>query len=78
MRGSYLYGSGHKPPPAIKGKFIKIKYITQLRSQFPAFVFFCNFPKYVKEPYKRFLENKLREKYNFTGVPIEIFMRAKN
>jgi len=66
------------PPPALKGKYIKIKYVTQLRSKFPAFVFFCNFPKYIKEPYKRFLENKLRAKYNFTGVPIEIFMRAKN
>lgn len=74
----YMLEIIHKtPPPAVKGKYIRIKYVTQLKSKFPAFAFFCNFPKYVKEPYKRFLENKLREKYNFTGVPIEIFMRKK-
>ena len=65
------------PPPAIKGKWIKIKFITQLPTHAPAFAFFCNLPQYVKEPYKRFLENKLREKFNFTGVPIQIFMRKK-
>ncbi|MDR0415648.1 MAG: ribosome biogenesis GTPase Der [Prevotellaceae bacterium] len=65
------------PPPALKGKYIKIKYITQLASPSPAFAFFCNLPQYVKEPYKRFLENKLREKYNFCGVPIHIFIRQK-
>ncbi|MDR3189541.1 MAG: ribosome biogenesis GTPase Der [Prevotellaceae bacterium] len=65
------------PPPAIKGKYIKIKYATQLASPSPAFAFFCNLPQYVKEPYKRFLENKLRESYNFSGVPIHIFLRQK-
>ncbi len=65
------------PPPSTKGKYIKIKYITQLPSRAPAFAFFCNLPQYVKEPYKRFLENQVRENYNFTGVPISIFMRKK-
>ncbi len=65
------------PPPAVKGKYIKIKYITQLASPSPVFAFFCNRPQYVKEPYKRFLENKLRERYHFTGVPIQIYMRKK-
>jgi len=65
------------PPPASKGKYIKIKYITQLPTVFPSFVFFCNHPQYVKEPYKRFLENKLRERFNFTGVPMEIYFRQK-
>jgi GTP-binding protein len=65
------------PPPANKGKNIKIKYITQLPTPAPAFAFFCNLPQYVREPYKRFLENKLREKYSFTGVPIYIFIRQK-
>lgn len=66
-----------KPPPAVKGKYVKIKYITQLKTNFPAFVFFCNLPQYVKEPYKRFIENKLREEFNFTGVPIQIYFRKK-
>jgi GTPase len=65
------------PPPAIKGKYLKVKYITQLKSHHPQFIFFCNLPQYFKEPYKRFLENKIREKYDFTGVPIQIFFRAK-
>ncbi|MDR1226380.1 MAG: ribosome biogenesis GTPase Der [Prevotellaceae bacterium] len=65
------------PPPAIKGKYVKIKYITQLPTPFPAFAFFCNLPQYVREPYKRYLENKLRDNYEFTGVPIQIFMRQK-
>ena len=65
------------PPPASKGKYIKIKYITQLPTVFPSFVFFCNHPQYVKEPYKRFLENKLRERFNFNGVPMEIYFRQK-
>ncbi len=65
------------PPPSVKGKFIKIKYITQLQTYFPAFVFFANLPQYVKEPYKRFLENQLRKSYDFSGVPIEIFIRKK-
>ncbi|NQX97380.1 MAG: ribosome biogenesis GTPase Der [Flavobacteriales bacterium] len=65
------------PPPALKGKWIKIKFVTQLPTHAPAFAFFCNLPQYVKEPYKRFLENKLREHFDFTGVPIQIFMRKK-
>ena len=65
------------PPPAIKGKYVKIKYITQLPTYHPQFAFFCNLPQYVKEPYKRFLENKIRENFDFTGVPITIFLRKK-
>jgi len=65
------------PPPAIKGKYVRIKYITQLKTFFPAFAFFCNLPQYIRDPYKRFLENKLREHYNFTGVPIQIYFRKK-
>lgn len=64
-------------PPALKGKYIKIKYVTQLPTPFPCFAFFCNLPQYIKEPYKRFLENKIRQNFNFSGVPIEIFMRKK-
>lgn len=66
------------PPPANKGKFVKIKYITQLKEQqIPTFVFFCNLPQWVKEPYRRYLENKIRENWSFTGTPISIFMREK-
>ncbi len=65
------------PPPSTKGKYIQIKYVTQLPNRTPCFAFFCNLPQYVKEPYKRYLENKLRENFNFTGVPIRIFMRKK-
>ncbi|NLV19101.1 MAG: ribosome biogenesis GTPase Der [Bacteroidetes bacterium] len=65
------------PPPALKGKQIKIKYITQLPSQIPTFAFFCNLPQYIKEPYKRFLENRMREHFNFTGAPLRIFFRKK-
>ena len=66
------------PPPAIKGKYIKIKYITQLpNTKVPSFVYFANLPQYVKEPYKRFLENKMREKWNLTGTPINIYIRQK-
>lgn len=65
------------PPPAIKGKYIKIKYCMQLPTPMPQFVFFANLPQYVKEPYKRFIENKLRENFHFEGVPIEIFFREK-
>jgi GTP-binding protein len=65
------------PPPSTKGKYVKIKYITQLPTKKPTFVFFCNLPQYVKESYKRFLENKIREKYCFTGVPIQLFFRKK-
>ncbi|HEY9082650.1 MAG TPA: ribosome biogenesis GTPase Der [Vicingaceae bacterium] len=65
------------PPPSIKGKWIKIKFVTQLPTYSPAFAFFCNLPQYVKDSYKRFLENKLRENFDFKGVPIQIFMRKK-
>ena len=65
------------PPPAIKGKYVKIKFVTQLPTSFPAFAFFCNLPQYIKEPYKRFIENKLREKFSFSGVPMEIYFRQK-
>jgi GTP-binding protein len=65
------------PPPALKGKYVKIKYVTQLPIYTPAFAFFCNLPQYVKDPYKRYLENRLREKFNFTGVPVRIFLRKK-
>lgn len=65
------------PPPAIKGKYIKIKYCVQLPTPSPQFVFFCNLPQYVKEPYKRFTENQLRKQFGFTGVPIEVYFRQK-
>ena len=66
------------PPPSIKGKYIKIKYCAQLpNTQIPSFVFYANLPQYVKEPYKRFLENKIRERWDFTGTPINIFLRQK-
>ena len=65
------------PPPSTKGKFIKIKYITQLPTACPSFAFFCNLPQYIGAPYKRFLENKLRSHFDFTGCPIRIFMRQK-
>lgn len=65
------------PPPAWKGKYIKVKYITQLPTRFPAFAFFCNLPQYIKDPYKRFLENQLRENFELTGCPVQIFCRQK-
>ena len=65
------------PPPAWKGKYVKVKYVTQLPTKFPAFAFFCNLPQYIKDPYKRFLENKLRENFNLTGCPIQIYCRQK-
>ena len=65
------------PPPAWKGKYVKVKYITQLPTSFPAFAFFCNLPQYIKDPYKRFLENKLRENFNLTGCPVQIYCRQK-
>ena len=66
------------PPPSIKGKYIKIKYCTQLpNTQIPSFVFFANLPQYVKEPYRRFLENKMRERWSLSGTPINIFLRQK-
>ncbi|MFA7116885.1 MAG: ribosome biogenesis GTPase Der [Bacteroidales bacterium] len=64
-------------PPALKGKYIKIKYITQLHTKFPSFAFFCNLPQYIQEPYKRYLENKLRNHFDFSGCPIKIFLRKK-
>jgi len=65
------------PPPATKGKYVKIKFCTQLPTPYPQFAFFCNLPQYVRDPYKRFLENKIRENFDFTGVPMNIFMRKK-
>lgn len=65
------------PPPVTKGKYVRIKYAMQLPTVFPSFVFFCNHPQYLKEPYKRFIENKIREHYDFTGVPMEIYFRQK-
>jgi GTP-binding protein len=67
----------NNPPPALKGKYVKIKYVTQLPIYTPAFAFFCNLPQYVKDPYKRYLENRLREHFDFTGVPVRIFFRKK-
>ena len=64
-------------PPSVKGKYIKIKYVTQLPSPTPSFAFFANLPQYIKEPYRRYLENKVREHFNFTGVPIQIYFRQK-
>jgi GTP-binding protein len=65
------------PPPAHKGKYIKIKYITKLPTRYPQFVFFANLPQYVKDPYKRFLERKLREHFDLQGAPVEIYLRKK-
>jgi len=65
------------PPPATKGKYIKIKYVTQLTGKSPMFAFFCNLPQYIKEPYKRFVENKLRENFDFEGVPVQVYFRQK-
>ncbi len=65
------------PPPMNKDKVIRIKYVTQLKTSFPAFAFFCNLPQYVKDSYKRFLENQIREKWNYSGVPMEIYFRKK-
>ncbi len=66
------------PPPAVKGKYIKVKYVTQLKGPMtPTFIFFCNLPQYIKDPYKRFLENRLREQWDFSGVPLQLFFRQK-
>lgn len=65
------------PPPSLKGKYVKIKYVTQLPTYSPTFAFFCNLPQYVKDPYKRYIENRLRENFELTGVPIKIFFRKK-
>ena len=66
-----------KPPPSTKGKYIKIKFCRQLPTKYPQFAFYCNLPQYIKDPYKRFLENQLRKNFNFLGVPIDIFLRKK-
>jgi len=65
------------PPPSVKGKYIKIKYVTQLPSPTPAFALFANLPQYIREPYKRYIENKIRENFDFTGVPIQVYFRQK-
>ncbi len=67
----------NKPPPAVKDKYIRIKYITQLPTRYPSFAFFCNLPQYIREPYARFLENKIRQNWDFTGVPIRLYFRKK-
>lgn len=67
----------HYPPPSLKGKYVKIKYITQIAGSSPMFAFFCNLPQYVKEPYYRFIENKLRENFDFSGAPIQVWFRQK-
>ncbi len=64
-------------PPSVKGKYIKIKYVTQLPSQTPAFALFANLPQYIKEPYRRYIENQIRDNFNFTGVPIQVYFRQK-
>jgi len=68
---------GRNPPPSMKGKHIQIKYITQVNARFPSFVFFCNLPQYIQRSYERFLENKLREQFDFEGVPVRIIFRKK-
>lgn len=65
------------PPPSLKGKYVKIKYVQQLPTHAPAFAFFCNLPQYIPDSYKRFLENRLREMYNFEGVPVRVYFRKK-
>jgi GTPase len=65
------------PPPALKGKYVKIKFITQLPTPFPAFAFFCNLPQYIPDSYARFVENQLRKRWDFTGVPVQIYFRKK-
>ncbi|SFN69927.1 ribosome biogenesis GTPase Der [Salegentibacter flavus] len=67
----------HTPPPAYKGKYVKIKFCTQLPTPQPQFAFFCNLPQYVRDPYKRFVENKLRENFDFNGVPVAVYFRKK-
>jgi GTP-binding protein len=64
-------------PPALKGKYIQIKYAHQIKTPYPTFVFYCNLPQYIREPYKRFLENKIREKWDFSGAPMRLFFRKK-
>lgn len=66
-----------RPPPSHRGKFVSIKFVNQLPVYYPTFAFYCNHPKHVKESYRHFLENRLREHFNFTGVPIKIYFREK-
>jgi GTP-binding protein len=66
-----------QPPPTYKGKYVRIKYVTQLPSQTPTFAFYCNLPQYVKDPYKRFLENKIRDEFELSGVSLRLFFRKK-
>ena len=69
---------GAHEPPAIKGKYVKIKYVTMLKeARVPSFVFFCNLPQWIKDPYKRYLENQIRERWDFSGTPINLFFRQK-
>ena len=77
LNNSFLPITENTPPPSYKGKYVKIKYITQIPTKVPSFAFFCNLPQYVKDPYKRFIENKLRDTYNLHGVPIRIYFRKK-
>ncbi len=65
------------PPPSVKGKYVRIKFVQQLPTHAPSFAFFCNLPQYIPDSYKRFIENRLREQFDFTGVPIKIFFRKK-
>ena len=67
----------HMPPPIYKGKEVKIKYVTQLPTHYPQFVYFCNLPQYVKESYYRYVENQMRKQYDFSGVPIVVYFRKK-
>ena len=67
----------HYPPPSTKGKLIQIKYITQVNARFPSFAFFCNLPQYIAESYQRYLENKMREHFDFEGVPVRLIFRKK-
>jgi GTP-binding protein len=64
-------------PPAVKGKFVKIKYATQLPTYYPTFALFCNLPQYIRDPYKRYIENRLRKDFDFCGVPMKVFFRKK-
>ena len=77
LNNSFLSITENTPPPSYKGKYVKIKYITQIPTMVPSFAFFCNLPQYVKDPYKRFIENKLRDIYDLHGVPIRIYFRKK-
>ena len=76
-QGRYRLFLERYPPGTVKGKYVKIKYVTQLPTHTPQFAFFCNLPQYVNESYARFLENKLRERFDFSGAPVNIYFRAK-